>query len=122
VLEGGFFHLPGGGVRLHPNVAGSPPARLTLSVEVRDHAEFQVSMRVTRELAGAVHFSVKIFTETGSVLAGGSETLRDTRPRGLVLPLREHQGRCEIVFTTEMAESGMSNSGAWAEIISASLT
>lgn len=121
VAEGAFFHLPGGGVRLHPNVAGDGPARLTLSVEVRDHAEFQVSMRVTRELAGAVHFTVKIFTEAGAVLAGGSETLRDTRPRGLVLPLREHQGRCEIVFTTEMAEPGMSNEGAWAELISASL-
>jgi hypothetical protein len=119
--EGGFFHLSGGGVRLHPNMAGAPLAKLTLSVEIREHAEFQLSMRVTQERAKPVHFAVKIYTEAGMVLACGSETLRDTRPRGLVLPLREHQGRCEIVFTTEMAEPGMSNAGAWAEIISASL-
>jgi len=121
VGEGGFFHLSGGGVRLHPNASGAPPARLTLSVEIRDHAELQVSLRVTQELAAPVCFTVKIYTETGAVLASGSETLRDTRPRGLVLPLREHHGRCEIVFTTEMAEQGASNTGAWAEIISATL-
>lgn len=121
VAEDGFFHLSGGGVRLHPNPPGEPPARLTLSVEIRDHAELQVSLRVTREQVPPVHFTVKIFTETGMVLAAGSQTLRDTKPRGLVLPLREHQGRCEIVFTTEMAEQEASSEGAWAEIISASL-
>jgi len=123
-VEGeGFFHLSGGGVRLRPNAAYEPPARLTLSVEIRDHAEMQVSFRVAEQSA-PVRFTVKIFTEAGMVLASGSEVLRDTRPRGLVLPLREHQGRCEVVFTTEMAE-GASNVGAtasvWAEIISASL-
>ncbi len=119
--EGGFFHLSGGGVRLHPNHNGAPLAKLTFSMDVCDHAEFQVSMRVPNENAGAVHFTVKIFTESGTVLASGSETLHGPMPRGLVLPLREHQGRCEIVFTTEMAEPGVSNAGAWAEIISATL-
>jgi hypothetical protein len=121
VDEDGFFHLPGGGVRLHPNPPGTAPARLTLSVEIRDHEELQVSLRVTREQAAAVQFTVKIITESGTVLATGSHILHDTRPRGLVLPLRLHQGRCEIVFTTEMASLGASNAGAWAEIISASL-
>jgi hypothetical protein len=119
--EDGFFHLSGGGVRLHPNPPGAAPARLILSAEIRDHAELQVSLRVTRDLASPVHFTVKIYTESGMVLAAGSQTLRDTRPRGLVLPLREHQGRCEVVFSTEMAEQEASNAGAWAEIISASL-
>lgn len=119
--EDGFFHLSGGGVRLHPNPPGEPPARLTLSVEIRDHAKLQVSLRVTKEQAPPVHFTVKIYTESGMVLAAGSQTLHDTRPRGLVLPLREHQGRCEIVFTSELAEMEGSNVGAWAEIISASL-
>jgi hypothetical protein len=121
ICEDGFFHLSGGGVRLQPNVCGAPPARLTLSVEIREHAELQVSLRVTRQLEAPVCFTVRIYTEAGLVLAGGSETLRDTTPRGLVLPLREHLGRCEIVFTTEMAEQGASNMGAWAEIISATL-
>jgi hypothetical protein len=121
ITEDGFFHLPGGGVRLHPNRYGAQPARLTLSVEIRDHAELQVSLRVTQEQAAPVRFTVKMFTDAGMVLALGSEILRNTKPRGLVLPLREHQGRCEIVFTTEMAEHGDANTGAWAEIISASL-
>jgi len=121
VDEDGFFHLAGGGVRLHPNPPGAAPARLTLSVEIRDHAELQVSFRVARDEAAAVHFTVKIITESGVVLAVGGQTLHDTRPRGLVLPLREHQGRCEVVFTTEMAAQEVSNAGAWAEIISASL-
>jgi hypothetical protein len=121
VSADGFFHLSGGGVRLHPNAPGAPAARLTLSAELREHAELQVSLRVTHEGAAPVRFTVKIYTEAGMVLASGSEVLRDTRPRGLVLPLREHQGRCEVVFTTEMAEPGASNAGAWAEIISATL-
>lgn len=121
VSRDGFFHLSGGGVRLQPNPPGAAPARLTLSVEIRDHAELQVSLRVTKEEAPPVHFTVKIFTESGMVLASGSQTLRDTRPRGLVLPLREHQGRCEVVFATEMVEEAVSNAGAWAEIISANL-
>jgi hypothetical protein len=117
----GFFHLSGGGVRLHPNAAGAAPVRLTLSVELRDHAELQVSMRVTQEHAEPVRFTVKIYTEAGVVMASASETLHNSRPRALVLPLREHQGRCEIVFSTEMAEQGGNNTGAWAEIISATL-
>ncbi len=121
VSEGGFFHLPGGGVRLHPNQSGAPLARLTFSTEICGHEELQVSMRISNENAGAVHFTARIFTESGAVLASGGETLSGPLPRGLVLPLREHQGRCEVVFTTEMAEPGASNGGAWAEIISATL-
>ena len=117
----GFFHLPGGGVRLHPNGPGQPPARLTLSVELRDHAELQVSMRVARDQAAAVRFTVKLLSEAGTVLAAGGETLADARPRALVLALPEHQGRCEVVFTTELAAPNTSPADAWAEIISATL-
>lgn len=117
----GFFYLSGGGVRLHPNPSGAPPARLTLSAEMYDHAELQVSMRVTHKDAGAVRFTVKIFTEAGTVLAVGTETLSGVMPRAMVLALPEHVGRCEITFTTEMAEPDTRNTDAWAEIISASL-
>jgi hypothetical protein len=121
VSEEGFFHLPGGGVRLHPNAGRKPPASLTLSAELRDHAELQVSVRVTQETAEAVHFKVKVYSETGRVLASGSETLHNTGPRVLVLALPSYLGRCEIVFSTEMAEQGASSAGAWAEFISATL-
>lgn len=122
VTVDGFFHLPGGGVRLHPNGYGLPPARLILSAEVRDYGELQVSLRITHPQSPPVRFTVKIFTEAGTVLATASEVLRNTMPRGMVLALPEHQGRCEIVFSTEMAEQGASLSNAWAEIISATLT
>lgn len=121
VAEGGFFHLPGGGVRLHPNARGRPPARLTLSAELRDHAELQLALRVMNELSGPVCFTVRLVGDTGGILACGSEVLRGGAPRAFTLGLPPHQGRCEVVFSTEMAEPGLSPAGAWAEIVSATL-
>jgi hypothetical protein len=119
--EEGFFHLPGGGVRLQPNALGSPPVRLTFSAELREHAELQLSMRVPRDGAAPVRFTVKLRGDSGNVLASGNLTLSDPRPRALVLNLPAYQGRCEVEFSTELAAPGTTNEGAWAEIISATL-
>jgi len=121
VMPGGFFALGQGGFRLHPNHAGGAVARVTLSVENRDYTELQVSLRLVLEQSPQVRFTVKMLTENGTVLASGVETLRGAQPRALVLQLPEHQGRCEVVFTTELTGTGISNAGAWAEIISATL-
>jgi hypothetical protein len=121
VIEGGFFHLPGGGVRLQPNAPGMATARLALSVELREHDLLQASFRVAGEPAVPVRFTVKVYTADGRVLASGSEIIRDMRPRPLVLTLLPYQGPCEVVFSTEIAGPGTSAAGAWAEIMSATL-
>jgi hypothetical protein len=117
----GFFHLPGGGVRLHPNAPDAPPARLSLSAEMCDHAELQVSLRVAQENAPPVRFTVKLVNEAGRVLALGTELLTTIRPRAMVLPLPSYTGRCEVIFITEIAALATTAAGAWAEIISATL-
>jgi len=121
VPEGGFFALPGGGFRLHPNIAGGPPARIIISAEISDHGELQVSMRLVLDHSPPVRFTVKIFTEGGTMLASGIEVVQGGQRRIMVLALPEHHGRCEIVFSTELAGPGITNIGAWAEIISATL-
>lgn len=121
IEDDGFLHLPGGGVRLHPNPPGGEPARFILSAELQGHAGLQLSLRMAREDAAPVRFTIHIFSESGNVLASASETLRGTRPHALELSLPAYQGRCEAMFSAEMAEAGATNAGAWAEIVSATL-
>lgn len=115
----GFLALPGGGARLQPNPSGSPPARFTLSAELRGHAILRLSLRGAP--AAAVRVMVHLFSDAGTMLASGSTSLRDGAPRQLDIALPLHHGRCEAVFSTEMAESGTANAGAWAEITAATL-
>jgi hypothetical protein len=121
VREGGFFPVGRHGFRLPPNAWNESPARLSVMHENFEHGELQVSMRVPLEATPPVRFTVKVLSETGKTLAAANEVLKGGTARGTVIFLPEHQGRWEIVFTTEMAERGASNAGVWAEFISATL-
>ncbi len=121
----GFFPLGREGFRLHPNPGGAPAARVVLSLHHQrshlDFAELQVSMRVARPDSAAVRFKVEVRGEGGTVLSSGVEVVPGGKARGMVLQLPELEGACQVTFSTEMAERGASNLGAWAEFVSATL-
>lgn len=115
----GFFLVGRNGFRLHPSRYDAPPARVTISQHNHDYAELQVSMRVVQDRSAPVRFKVEMRGQSGTILASAIEVVKGGTARGVVLQLPEYQGPCSIVFTTQMAEPGASNDGAWAEFISA---
>jgi len=113
-----FFPLGAHGFRLHPNASGTPAARLTLSHVSWNFAELHWQMRVALASAAPVRFGVTVTAE-GRELLRATEVLKGGETRAVVVPMAAHEGPCEVVFTTEMAEFEDSNAGAWAEVLGA---
>jgi hypothetical protein len=114
----GFFPVGPHGFRLHPNASDSPAARLALTHDCRNYSEFHLSLRVALPMSRPVRFAVTVTGENGPLLAM-TEVLRGGESRTVAAKLEPYEGPCEVVFTTEMAEFGDSNAGAWAEVLAA---
>jgi hypothetical protein len=114
-----FFPLGAYGFRLHPNASEAQAIRLTLSHTCRNFAELHLSLRLVLPISKPVRFTLRITTPTGEDILAAAEILKGGETRAVILPLAVHDGPCEVMFSTEMAEFGDSNAGAWAEILSA---
>ena len=116
----GFFPLGNHGFRLHPNAPDSPAARLMLSQACRNYRKIQLILRSALPVARPIRFTLRIIASPGGeALATAAEILAPGETRNLTVPLAPHDGACEVIFTTEMAEFSDSNAGAWAEILAA---
>jgi len=111
-----FFPIGAHGFRLHPNPSDSPPARMMLAQMCRNYRELHLGLRVALPVSAPVRFTVEVNAE-GEVLARAVEVLRGGESRSVAVHVAAHEGACEVVFTTEMAEFGDSNAGAWAEVL-----
>jgi hypothetical protein len=114
----GFFPLGAHGFRLHPNASGTPAARLALAAVSWNFTELHWQMRVALASAAPVRFGVTVTAE-GRELLRAAEVLKGGETRAVVVPMEAHEGPCEVVFTTEMAEFEADNAGAWAEVLAA---
>ena len=115
----GFFPIGTNGFRLHPNASDAPPASLKLSETCRNFAELHLSLRVALPMSRPIRFTAEITTEDGAKILSASATLQGGETRNVIFPIARHEGPCEVAFSTEMAESGAANTGAWAEFLSA---
>ncbi len=115
----GFFPIGTNGFRLHPNVFGAQAARVTLSQFCRNFSELHLSLRVALPMSWPIRFAASITTEDGAELLSASAILQGGETRNVIFPIARHEGPCAVTFSTEMAEAGASNTGAWAEFLSA---
>jgi hypothetical protein len=111
-----FFAIGAHGFRLHPNASDSPPARMVLGQVCRNYGDLHLTLRVALPVSAPVRFTVEVMAE-GEILARAMEVLKGGERRSVAVKLAPYEGECEVVFTTEMAEFGGSNAGAWAEVL-----
>jgi hypothetical protein len=112
----GFFSFGMHGFRLHANASGAPVATLTVAAIDRNFTELHLALRAGHVTANPIRFTVKILAP--DEILSAAEVLKGGETRSVIIPLPPHDGPCEVVFATEMAEFGDSNASAWAEFLS----
>jgi hypothetical protein len=119
--EGGFFTFSPAGLRLHANASPGPIASVSIPYFCRNHNELHLVLRNPLSIAAPLRFAVRIATADGSEICGATETVRGGATKPLIVPVTPYTGPVVVTFSTEMADFGTSNAGAWGEFAAASL-
>lgn len=112
-----FFPIGDTGFRLHPNVAGAPPAQLVTRHGLAGPRRFETILRLNHEDARPVRFRVTITAaETGGMVREDAVVLEAgvVQQWGFDMPL--FFGAADVAFSTEMANAE-ANPWAWAEFL-----
>jgi hypothetical protein len=119
--EGGFFTFSPAGLRLHANTSPGPVASVSVPFFCRNHNELHLVLRNPLSIAAPIRFTVRIVTADDVDICGATETVRGGATKPLIVPVTPYTGQTTVTFSTEMAEFGTSNAGAWGEFAAASL-
>jgi hypothetical protein len=119
--EGGFFTFSPAGLRLHANTSPGPVASVSVPFFCRNHNELHLILRNPLGISAPLRFTVRIETPDGVEICGVTETVRGGATRPLIAAVTPYTGPSTVTFSTEMAEFGTSNAGAWGEFAAASL-
>jgi hypothetical protein len=119
--EGGFFTFSPAGLRLHANASPGPVATVSLPFFCRNHHELHLLLRNPLSISAPIRFGVRITTPDGEEICGVTESVRGGATKPLIVPVTPYTGPSTVTFSTEMAEFGTSNAGAWGEFAAASL-
>jgi hypothetical protein len=112
-----YFPIGDTGFRLHPNAAGTPPARLIVQHYLAEPRRFEATVRLNHGEANAVRFRVIIAAvDRSRVIMQAEQVLRGREARRWGFEIPPFSGDATIEFMTEMAE-GDSHGHAWAEIL-----
>jgi hypothetical protein len=118
---GGFFTFSPAGIRLHANASPGPVASVSMPFFCRNHNELHLILRNPLSIAAPIRFGVRIATPDDVEVCGVTETVRGGATKPLIVPVTPYTGPAIVTFSTEMAEFGTSNAGAWGEFAAASL-
>jgi len=118
---GGFFTFSPAGIRLHANASPGPVASVSMPFFCRNHNELHLILRNPLSIAAPIRFGIRIATPDDVEVCGVTETVRGGATKPLIVPVTPYTGPAIVTFSTEMAEFGTSNAGAWGEFAAASL-
>ncbi len=112
-----YFPIGDTGFRLHPNPAGTPPARLIVQHCLAGPRRFEATLRLNHGGGNPVRFRVIIATlDKSRVIVQAEQVLRGREARRWGFEIPPFFGDATIEFMTEMA-GGDSNAHAWADIL-----
>jgi hypothetical protein len=114
----GFFAIGNHGFRLHPNEPYEPTAQVTFTKHNRGYTKFMARLQVGNPAAGAVRFRIAIVTEAGELeIMAAEEVVGGGAFSEVAVELPPCFGECRVIFSTEMADPGVGNGYAWAEVL-----
>jgi hypothetical protein len=118
VPAGAFFPFSPHGFRLHANSSPSPAATLTVPHICHDNTELHLSMRNPLDVAGPIRFTARVLNAADDgEICSISEVVKPGATKPAIARFARHTGPVRVIFTTEMAEFGAGNAGAWAEFV-----